>query len=382
MDVTTLARRAAFALATLVVAALALAARADGFVYWANNDGTIQSATLNGTPANSNLVSSQGKGRGVAVDDTYIYWPNYDTNTIGRADKLDGSGVNQSFITGAFAPSGVAVDASDGSNRHIYWANSNGTIGRADLDSNGNPSNVVQNFVTGAGLPQGITVDDTYVYWAGHASIGRANKLDGSGVNQRFISGVRPGVDIVLGVAVDSTGGHIYWSNFYSSTIGQGLLNGSVNNQNLITGAAEPVGLAVDSAHLYWANFRGNIGRASLDGTGADENFARADAPEAVAVDALAGSCAGREATIVGTGRSDRLRGTNRDDVIAAKGGKDRVTGLGGDDLICGGAGDDVLRGNGGDDRLRGGRGSDKLRGGRGSDRCRGGGGADSLHSC
>ena len=374
MDATTLAHRAALVLAILVVATLALAARADGFIYWANNDGTIQSATLSGTPANSNLVTSQGKGRGVAVDDTYIYWPNYDTDTIGRASKLDGSGVNQKFITGAYAPMGVAVDASDGTGtRHLYWANSNGTIGRADLDSNGNPSNVVQNFVTGAGIPQGITVDDTYVYWASHASIGRANKLDGSGLSPDFILGVNPGVDIVLGVAVDSIGGQIYWSNFYSGMIGHGFLNGRVINQSLITGAAEPVGLAVDSAHLYWANYRGDIGRANLNGSGVDENFARADAPEAVAVDALAGSCAGREATIVGTGRSDRLRGTKRDDVIAAKGGKDRVTGLGGDDLICGGAGDD---------RLRGGRGKDKLRGGRGSDRCRGGGGADSLHSC
>jgi hypothetical protein len=111
-------------------------------------------------------------------------------------------------------------------------------------------------------------------------------------------------------------------------------------------------------------------------------------------------SCAGQEATIVGTGRSDRLRGTNRDDVIAAKGGNDRVTGLGGDDLVCGAAGNDVLRGKGGDDRLRGGRGNDqlwggrgkdqlrggpgkdKLRGGPGKDRCRGGGGSDDKRRC
>ena len=45
----------------------------------------------------------------------HIYWTNYGTDTIGRAD-LDGSNVNQSFITpGAFQPGGVAVDA-----EHIY----------------------------------------------------------------------------------------------------------------------------------------------------------------------------------------------------------------------------------------------------------------------
>jgi Ca2+-binding RTX toxin-like protein len=93
-------------------------------------------------------------------------------------------------------------------------------------------------------------------------------------------------------------------------------------------------------------------------------------------------SCAGEEATIVGTGRPDKLRGTKGDDVIAARGGDDSVNGLKGDDLVCGGAGADVLRGRRGDDRLRGGRGKDELRGGRGSDRCRGGGGSDSKRRC
>ena len=63
-------RRAALVLATLAVATLALAARADAFVYWAN----------------------QG------------------TDAIGRAN-LDGTGANQSFITDATGPWGVGVDA-------------------------------------------------------------------------------------------------------------------------------------------------------------------------------------------------------------------------------------------------------------------------------
>ncbi|MBI3660071.1 hypothetical protein HY230_06330 [Candidatus Acetothermia bacterium] len=38
----------------------------------------------------------------------HIYWANRNTGTIGRAN-LDGTGVNQSFITGASIPFGVAV---------------------------------------------------------------------------------------------------------------------------------------------------------------------------------------------------------------------------------------------------------------------------------
>ena len=50
-------------------------------------------------------------------------------------------------------------------------------------------------------------------------------------------------------------------------------------------------------------------------------------------------TCAGQQATIVGTGGPDRLKGTVGDDVIAAGGGDDTVIGLRGDDLVCGGAG-------------------------------------------
>jgi hypothetical protein len=47
---------------------------------------------------------------GLAVDSNYIYWANVFDGTIGRAN-LDGTGVDQSFITGATNPDSVAVDA-------------------------------------------------------------------------------------------------------------------------------------------------------------------------------------------------------------------------------------------------------------------------------
>ena len=46
----------------------------------------------------------------MAVDDAHVYWTNFNSGAIGRAN-LDGSGVNQSFITGASGPSGVALGA-------------------------------------------------------------------------------------------------------------------------------------------------------------------------------------------------------------------------------------------------------------------------------
>ena len=48
---------------------------------------------------------------GVTVSGTHVFWPNAVSNTIGRAN-LDGTGVNQSFITGASAPYGVVASNS------------------------------------------------------------------------------------------------------------------------------------------------------------------------------------------------------------------------------------------------------------------------------
>ena len=126
-----------------------------------------------------------------------------------------------------------------------------------------------------------------FVYWAnnGDTTIGRAN-LDGTGANQSFVAGTaRP-----AGVAVD--GAHVYWANFGQgdgTTIGRANLDGTGVNQSFIGGATNPCGPAVDGAHVYWANNHGfvnTIGRANLDGTGSDQNFITgANQPCGVAVD-------------------------------------------------------------------------------------------------
>jgi Zinc carboxypeptidase/RTX calcium-binding nonapeptide repeat (4 copies) len=137
--------------------------------------------------------------------------------------------------------------------------------------------------------------------------------------------------------------------------------------------------------------------------------------------------CAGKPATMIGTGTGETLRGTKRADVIVAKGGADRILGRGRGDRICAGGGSDrvgsgkgadtveaargrdrigggsgadtlggakgadrirgaggrdTLSGGKGRDRLAGGKGSDRLRGGKGRDRCAGGAGANKLRSC
>lgn len=268
-------------------------------IYWANSgEGsgtTIGRANGNGTDVNQQFITGARAPWEVAVDLQHIYWVNNADGSIGRAN-LDGTGVDQTFITGAQSPLGIAVDA-----RHIYWSNAgfdchgpvvNGcdgtTIGRANLDGTG----VNQSFITGADTPGHIAVDRNYIYWSNFNgnTIGRAT-LDGTGVNQSFIAtAVSPS-----GVAVDAT--YIYWRT--PSGIGRAHLDGTAPNQQFIKAAFGSGGVEVDGAHIFWANRdRGNnvtewflgttIGRANLDGTAVIQNFiSGANGPTGVAVGQL-----------------------------------------------------------------------------------------------
>jgi hypothetical protein len=275
--------------------------------YSPNAEGASDTATLTATGEKPAPASLTLKGAGAVV--RHIYWTNAETDTIGRAN-LDGSGVNQSFIsvTSGNQPNGVAVDA-----HHVYWSNGNclyppgcvQTIGRANLDGSG----VNQSFITGTGpfdySVAGLAVDANYIYWAnwsttGNDTIGRAN-LDGSGVNPSFItgaSGTNSGSPI--GIAVDAN--YIYWSNITClpciGTIARANLDGSGVNLSLFgaeggPGSQGPDGVAVDSNYIYWTILGnagiGGIGRANLDGSGANNSFITGTGTEditSVAVDA------------------------------------------------------------------------------------------------
>ena len=111
---------AAAAVVTVLLAATGGQAVVFPHVYWTNHGAlnvpcettvcTIGRANLDGTGADQSFVTGATKPAGVAVYSNYVYWANAFAGTIGRAN-LDGTGVEQGFITGASAPAGVAVDA-------------------------------------------------------------------------------------------------------------------------------------------------------------------------------------------------------------------------------------------------------------------------------
>jgi virginiamycin B lyase len=264
-------------LAALLVVTLALAPRAEAYIYWTDPDGTIGRANLDGTGVDESFISAAGSPCGLAVDDAHIYWAGGFGKTIARAN-LDGTDVEESFISHTNPnPCGVAVD-----DAHVYWATETGTPGvtsgtgtlaRANLNGTG----IDESFITGLDFPSGgVAVDDSRLYWinsspdeigelyGGPNRIGRAN-LDGTGVEEDFITAAPS----ITGVALDDT--HIWlahWGRFdagilrttLEGTGREGFLFGNLEDPD----QPVPCGIAVNDTHVYW--IEGNsIGRASLD---------------------------------------------------------------------------------------------------------------------
>src|SRR5215472_9121370 len=89
------------------------AAAAGGYLYWSNTtgrilkpgDGMIVRARLNGTDVNQHFITGASLPGMILVYRGYLYWTNVvplrnGAGTIGRA-RLNGTDVNQKFITGA-----------------------------------------------------------------------------------------------------------------------------------------------------------------------------------------------------------------------------------------------------------------------------------------
>jgi hypothetical protein len=234
---------------------------------------------IGGGPAGIERSFIPVSAKGVAVDGSHLYWANPARGSIGRAN-LDGTGVDEAFVSGLAQPLWVAVN-----DEYVYWTapGNGGSIGRAKLDGGGAPE---PEFITGAGKPQGIAVDTNKIYWADDApnGIGRAN-LDGTGIEPTF----HPlrSVEIPQGVAVD--GSHVYWTeNEPGGYVSRADLDGT-DETYLYAGPTEELrGIALDGGYVYWAALGGGVvGRAGLDLRESETHFVDpGEQPFGLAVDA------------------------------------------------------------------------------------------------
>jgi hypothetical protein len=254
------------ALLLAVLALLLVPPHAHGnFVYWSNESPgtTIGRAKINGTGLNDNFITGLNNPAGVAVDSKFIYWAEYGSNRIGRAN-LDGTGAKPDFITtGVIQPQGLAVTSNSG----IFWANNvpgSKTIGHANIDG----SNPVANFAA-VGYACGVAADQSFVYWLDNTNqrIGRV-PVSGGSPDPNFITVPSSG----CGLAVDNS--FLYWDAALQK-LGRVPVGGGTADPNFITNATQGVlfgpAPAVNSQYAFWSNASptpgsGAIGRANING--------------------------------------------------------------------------------------------------------------------
>lgn len=262
-----LAATLATALVLLILPPIANA----NFVYWTNQGGTtIGRAKINGTGVNNSFISGLDNPHGVAVDSKYIYWSqgSATTGSIGRAN-LDGSGANSNFVPHTpeiNQPFGVAVTATA-----VFWAEVNQFVGRANLDGS-SPQPQFINLGSPGHSACGITADNSFLYWTDTAvsgAIGRDSQAGGA-PSTDFISGAV--ADANCGAAVDNS--FIYWSGV--GTVGRAAVDGSGATDSFIPAAGGAVGgVAVNSQYLFWVNPTSPtfIGRSNINGTAPNSTF-------------------------------------------------------------------------------------------------------------
>ena len=282
--------------------------------------------------------------------DAFIYWTDTGTHSIGRAN-LDGSGVQQSFITGIDRPTAVAVD-----NHYIYWADqTTETIGRARLDGTEVDPDFIQGTSVYPSAPYGnwpvtgLAVGD-HLFWSvdspsqdvgDPAYVGRAD-LDGSNVQlvwgQVGWSGHIHGVSVFNGrvfITTGTTGWELGYFTAFDTVVNLtgdmykwmgGVTRGDSYvfwlcdeglwrvyplgflPEQVATPAQVPGGdgaLAEQDAYLYWADDTGTrIGRVKKDATSSDPDFLTAPVtPVGLAADG------GKPATVTGLSARAGRRG-------------------------------------------------------------------------
>jgi DNA-binding beta-propeller fold protein YncE len=273
--------RKALGAAVTLATVLAFAAQAGAdIVYWGNQSpNRISFAALDGS--SSGDLNTSGAvvttPDGTALDPAHgrIYWAN-GNGKISFAN-LDGSGGGGTLNTAGATitdPVGLALDPIAG---RVYWANEEddfNAIGYANLDGSGGG-----NLNTaGATLdePTGVAVDAAagLIYWTNDSpsragvSFARLNGSGGGDLTLFSSTGSATGA-----VAVDPLNQRAWWTNQKGSKVEFIGLNGS-GRGSLTTSAtvASPIGLALDPSaqRVYWANastLANTIAFANFDGS-------------------------------------------------------------------------------------------------------------------
>ena len=269
--------------------------------------------------------------------DVYMYWADFDTNKIQRAN-LDGTNV-QDLVPGFGRPVGIALDISGGK---MYFTDRNApdlrtpgainSIHRANLDGTN-----LETILPGSDpVKEAIALDISRgkMYWAEYDGVNEDHKirranLDGTNVEDlitEFALGADPVYEGPRGIALDLSMRKIYWTNLAAGKIQRANLNGT-NVEDLITGLTLPHHIALDfsGGKIYWSDhLDGKIQRANFNGTNVEDLVGGLTNPAGIALDVARGKMYWTDA---GAGQIQRanLDGSNVEGLVSGLG---RPTGL------------------------------------------------------
>ena len=246
-------------------------------MYWMGRYGSISRANLDGSNQES-LGSARSYGIALDVSGGKMYWTDWSAGRIQRAN-LDGSNIEDLVTQGLNSPKGIALDVEGGK---MYWTDPGhswdhdiGKIQCANLDGS-NVEDLVTREQVELRHPWGIALDVSggKMYWTdwGTHKIQRAN-LDGSNIEDLVTRLSSP-----RGIALDVLAGKMYWTDYNANTIQRANLDGS-NIEDLVTQTLKnPRGIALDvsGGKMYWTDWTDHrydkqIRRANLDGSNIED---------------------------------------------------------------------------------------------------------------
>lgn len=232
------------------------------YVYVATGvvNGMVYKVPLNGG-AFSPVAMNQGRPHGVKSNGQWVYWTNYQTGQIMRANP---NGMNvQTLVQNQNAPFFLTLD-----NTYVFWINNgDGSIWRANLDGS-MPTKLFNGY--GAMHSGMITNQGTTVFWAS-ASNGIIGSVSKTNSNPAMATPVAMNQAAPFSIETDGT--FLYWGNTAANMMNQGaIMKVALNNpqtpQPIAQMQQNPRGVSTDGTNVYWVNaaMQGTVNRVSANG--------------------------------------------------------------------------------------------------------------------